>query len=174
MNPETEPRTLGALEPTPARPTVFLNSNVEHAERMLSYRFGHGADWDELWPGLCRELALTLSTMGIRVVAQRAYSHWAGGPGSRMIELAFPLYVAPDAGYRAMKGPGGPVTLDRGPPQLVGAQAVGWESEALAPSTPALTRQMAPEMEVYRQVRTAVFRIESGLSQGIRSKLVHV
>jgi S1-C subfamily serine protease len=35
-----------------------------------------------------------------------------------------------------------------------------------AASAPVRARQMAPEMEVYRQVRSGVFRIESGLSQG--------
>jgi putative serine protease PepD len=34
------------------------------------------------------------------------------------------------------------------------------------PPAPARQRQMAPEMEIYRQVRTGVFRIEAGLAHG--------
>jgi S1-C subfamily serine protease len=39
-------------------------------------------------------------------------------------------------------------------------------TEAAAPAPPTRSRQMAPEMEIYQQARTGVFRIESGLSQG--------
>jgi S1-C subfamily serine protease len=46
--------------------------------------------------------------------------------------------------------------------ELTNANAV----TGAAVTTPVRTRQMAPEMEVYRQVRAGVFRIESGLAHG--------
>jgi S1-C subfamily serine protease len=52
---------------------------------------------------------------------------------------------------------GGPLKLE-----LTNANA----TTASSSTTPARTRQMAPEMEVYRAVRAGVFRIESGLSHG--------
>ena len=58
------------------------------------------------------------------------------------------------------------VTLDAvGGTQNVELTNVNATASKIAPGA-ARTRQMAPEMEVYRSVRAGVFRIESGLSQG--------
>jgi S1-C subfamily serine protease len=58
-----------------------------------------------------------------------------------------------------------PVNVVPGPVRLELTNANATTAAAAAPA-PTRARQMAPEMDVYRQVRSGVFRIESGLSQG--------